>query len=80
MSIQLTVATLTSNKQYTISWLECETENGTLMILSGHAPLACSLKKQSQIRFALLSGGIETITLNQALLQVDRHTVTIIGA
>ncbi len=80
MSIQLTIATLTSNKKYTINWLECQTTNGVLMILPGHAPLACSLKKQSPIRFELSSGSIETILLNEALMHVDRHTITIIGA
>jgi F0F1-type ATP synthase epsilon subunit len=80
MSIELTIATVTSHKKFTIEWLEAETSNGTLMILPGHAPLACALKKNSSVRFGLNSGTIETVTINEALMQVDRHTITIIGA
>ncbi len=80
MNMSLTIATLSLQKTYDISWLECETSAGNFMILPGHAPLVCALKPHSPIRFALSSGAVEEIMLDESLMYVDRHTISILGS
>jgi|GEM_PF-4660694 len=73
------INSLDSQRIFEAIWIEVKTPNGGLVILEGHAPIITSLQPDKPITIMLTSGKNELIHIQkQALLEVTKHTVTII--
>lgn len=70
--------TPTSNRTIIVTWLECETPRGNLIILKGHAPLVTALKPYCEVRFQNQNGTVEAVELSGGVVEVLRNSVTII--
>lgn len=75
---EVALITPTSNRTILVTWLECETPRGNLVIQKGHAPLVTALKPFSEVRFKNEDGSVETVELAGGVVEVLRNSVTII--
>lgn len=75
---EFTLITPTSNRTITISWVECQTSQGSLIIQRGHAPLVAILKPLCEVRFENENGVIEAMEISGGIAEVRRDAVLII--
>jgi F0F1-type ATP synthase epsilon subunit len=74
----VTFITPTSHKVVAVSWLECETPTGNLVIQTGHAPLITILKPYSEVRFENGEGVVEALEIPGGLAEIQRTSALII--
>lgn len=74
----VTFITPTSQRVVSVSWLECETPAGNLIIQTGHTPLITILKPYSELRFENEHGTIEAIEVPGGLAEIRRTSALII--
>ena len=75
---ELALITPTSHRTLLVTWLECQTPRGSLVIKKGHAPLVTALKPYCEVRFQDEHGSIEALELSGGVVEVLRNSVTII--
>lgn len=76
--MKLTIVTPIGQEELEISWIEVQTQKGSLVIQEGHAPLLCSLVNRSQLQISLPDGHIQNRQITQGFLRADRTSVAII--
>lgn len=74
--MQLQLVTPKKQETFTIEWIELQTTTGSIIIQPGHAPLICSLKPASIIRFA--APELITREVIMGFAQVDRSSVMLL--
>lgn len=76
--MQLHIISPRERQSHTITWLDLQTPAGGFVVQPGHAPTVCALKPQSSFTFCLENGVQKSISINHALVEIDRHQVIII--
>lgn len=76
--MQLNIASPTEKEELQIAWLECETTQGNVIILSGHAPVIMTLRPMSSILYRLKSGKEESRKIINGVIHVTRNTITLL--
>lgn len=76
--MQLNIASPTEKEELQIAWLECETTQGNVIILSGHAPVIMTLRPMSAILYRLKSGKEESRKIINGVIHVTRNTITLL--
>ncbi len=76
--MQLQIASPTEKSELQIAWLECETSQGNMIILTGHAPVIMTLRPLSTILYRLKSGKEESKKIINGVVHVTRSTITLL--
>lgn len=76
--MQLNIASPAEKEELQIAWLECETTQGNVVILSGHAPIIMTLTPLSTILYRLKSGKEESRKIINGVIHVTRSTITLL--
>lgn len=76
--MQLYIASPTEKSELQVAWLECETTQGNVVILVGHAPVIMTLTPISTILYRLKSGKEESRKIINGVIHVTRGTITLL--
>lgn len=76
--LELAIIGAVTKKNVSIIWLEVQTLMGNLVIQEGHAPMIVILANNQKIIFALNDTTTESMHIVGGLLEITRHTATII--
>lgn len=68
----------TTKKIFKAEWIDAKTTTGGYLILPGHESLVVQLVPNTPLALGLAGGAISTIPIQQGILNVNRHEVTII--
>lgn len=74
----LNIVTPTSQRIIAVSWIELETDHGSLIIQKGHRPLIVSLKALSEIKFQTDQQLVEIMGIVGGIVEVSRNSVIIV--
>lgn len=74
----LNIITPISQRTVAVSWLELETDYGSLIIQKGHRPLMASLKALSEIKFETDQQLVEIVGIVGGIAEVSRDSVMIV--
>lgn len=78
MTLPVTLITPTEKRQYNLIWLEIETQQGSLVIQPGHAPLIAILAHQSELLMGLHDKTVEQVKVLGGIAHVQRTGVVVI--
>jgi F0F1-type ATP synthase epsilon subunit len=78
--MELIISSATERRRETISWISCQTTEGHITILEGHAPFIALIQPMSELIIGHSAERTETILLTDGYLTVNPTQILIIMA
>jgi F0F1-type ATP synthase epsilon subunit len=75
--VKLHLISPTQSQNYTVNWIELNTDQGNFVIQHGHAPMIVMLKKDSIMRINY-DGKTTDIVIKSGIAEINRMQTTIL--
>lgn len=77
--MKLHIVSPTGSQNYTVNWIELNTDQGNFIVQNGHVPMIVWLKQNSHAVFSNLDGTTTNLPIKSGFAEINRtHTMILI--